>query len=200
LGERPDAALARLDAALARQLERIRFDVPALRARRFEIPALAQCLLVRLAGEEGVPAPALDDGALALLWRQDWDGNLGELESTLHRALLFAPNPVLGAADFERLAARSGRKLVRRLPSRHPLRSDLGAALRTTLLGTGRVNKTRAATYLGWDPDTLVARLADLRIDPSVSFPDSAWDAPQPFAARAETSAEAEPELPPASA
>jgi len=177
-----------LDAALTRQLERVRFDLPGLRARRFEIPALAHAILARLAVEEGVRAPALDDSALALLWRQSWEGNLGELEGTLQRALLFATGPVLSAADFDRLAARFGRTLVRRLPSRHPLRSDLAAALRSTLLGTGRVNKTRAAAYLGWDPDTLVARLADLGLDGSSTFPDSTWDAPPVAAPRGEGS------------
>jgi hypothetical protein len=177
----PDAdAAASLDSALARHLDPIRFDVPALAARRSEIPPLATCLLGRLAREEGLRAPAFDDDALALLWRQTWEGNLGELEGTLRRVLLFASGTTVTRADLERLAARFGRELVRRLPSRHPLRSDLLSALRATLLGTGRVNKTRAAAYLGWDPDTLVARLADLGIDPALPPGESAWDALPP--------------------
>ncbi len=170
-------AASRPASALARQLDPIRFDLPPLRARRSEIPALAQCLLERIAQEEGLRAPVVDDDALGLLWRQDWEANLRELEGTLHRALLFASGPILTRDALERLAARFGRKLVRRLPSRHPLRSDLASALRSTLLGTGRVNKTRAAAYLGWDPDTLVARLADLEIDPALPPPERAWDA-----------------------
>ncbi len=168
---------------LARHLDPIRFDVPALRTRRSEIVPLASCLLERIAREEGLRVPVLEDDALALLWRQPWEGNLGELEGTLRRALLFAPGATLSCATLEQLAARFGRKLVRRLPSRHPLRSDLVSALRSTLLGTGRVNKTRAATYLGWDPDTLVARLEDLGIDPALPPHENAWDAQPPPAA-----------------
>jgi len=175
-----------LDTALARQLDPIRFDVPALRARRSEIPRLAGCLLERIAREEGRRAPALEDDALALLWRQDWEGNLGDLQGTLQRALLFASGASISCAHLEHLAERFGRKLVRRLPSRHPLRSDVVSALRSTLLGTGRVNKTRAAAYLGWDPDTLVARLADLGIDPALPPGDCAWDALPPSACRAD--------------
>jgi DNA-binding NtrC family response regulator len=191
----PADAPAALDPALERHLDPIRFDVPGLRARRSEIPELAACLLARVAEEEGVLAPDLDDEALALLWRQDWPGNLRELEGTLQRALLFAPGATRTRGDLERIAARFSRTLVRRLPSRHPLRSDLLAALRSTLLGTGRANKTRAAAYLGWDPDTLVARLADLGIDPVQAPGESAWDglAPAVLSAAADEDVVAEP-------
>jgi DNA-binding NtrC family response regulator len=162
---------------LARHLDPIRFDIPALRARRSEILPLARTLLERIAREEGLRVPVLEDDALAFLWRQDWEGNLCELEGALRRALLFAPGAALGSGSLEQLATRFGQRIVRRLPSRHPLRSDLMSALRSTLLGTGRVNKTRAATYLGWDPDTLVARLADLGIDPALPPLETAWDA-----------------------
>ncbi len=171
------ATVGPLGTALARHLDPIRFDIPALRSRRSEIVPLAGCLLERIAREEGLRVPVLEDDALALLWRQNWEGNLGEIEGTLRRALLFASGARITCADLELIAARFGRKLVRRLPSRHPSRSDLVSALRSTLLGTGRVNKTRAAAYLGWDPDTLVARLADLGIDPTLPPPESAWDA-----------------------
>jgi len=171
------AAPATLAAPLARHLDPIRFDIPALRARRSEIVPLARALLERIAREEGLRVPAFEDDALAFLWRQDWDGNLGELEGTLRRALLFAPGVAIASASLEQLARRFGRRIVRRVPSRHPLHSDLVSALRSTLLGTGRVNKTRAATYLGWDPDTLVARLEDLGIDPALPPLETAWDA-----------------------
>jgi hypothetical protein len=52
------------------------------------------------------------------------------------------------------------------VPSRHPRRRDLEAALRTTKKRAGAPNKVRAALYLGWDPDTLVARLEELSRTP----------------------------------
>ena len=54
----------------------------------------------------------------------------------------------------------------KRLPSRRPGREDVVSALESTRLESGRINKTRAAQYLGWDPDTLVARMQDLGIAP----------------------------------
>ena len=41
---------------------------------------------------------------------------------------------------------------------------DVASALWTTRTATGRVNKTRAAAYCGWDPNTLAARLRDMGI------------------------------------
>ncbi|MBK7643187.1 MAG: sigma 54-interacting transcriptional regulator [Planctomycetes bacterium] len=169
----PEAALG---TGLARRLESIRFDIPRLRERRSEIPALAARLLERVAHEERSAVPAIEDEALACLWRQNWEQNLVELEGTLHRALLFAPGRPITLELLERLALLSGRSLVRRLPSRHPSRSDLASALRTTRLGTGRVNKTRAAAFLGWDPDTLVARLSDLGMDPNLAPSSTSWE------------------------
>ena len=58
-----------------------------------------------------------------------------------------------------------GATLQQRLPSRHPRETDIRAALAQTRLESGRWNKTRAAAWLGWDPDTLVARMGDLGIE-----------------------------------
>jgi len=81
----------------------------------------------------------------------------------------------LGAADVVAVAQESGLGLARRLPSRHPDRRDLLAALRTTRTAGSRANKTRAAIYLGWDPDTLVARLVEAGLTDEV-LDTTAWD------------------------
>ena len=53
------------------------------------------------------------------------------------------------------------RWLVERLPSRHPSNELLLQALESTLCASGRINKTRAALFLGWDPATLQSRLRE---------------------------------------
>ena len=90
----------------------------------------------------------------------------------MFKLVLFGAGRSLDAPALRAVADRFGVPLLERLPSRHPDRRDLAAALRTTRTGRGSWNKTRAATYLGWDPDTLVARLEDagLGSDPD---PDS---------------------------
>ena len=72
---------------------------------------------------------------------------------------------VTDAASVDDLARRHGIELSRRLPSRAPRERDVVEALLATRHKNGAPNKTRASAYLGWDPDTLVARMADLGLD-----------------------------------
>ncbi|TDJ72926.1 MAG: sigma-54-dependent Fis family transcriptional regulator [Planctomycetota bacterium] len=154
-----------LGIALARRLERLELFVPPLRDRRNDIPLLARFLARRIAAEEAVPVPLLTDDAQALLWRQAWPGNVRELENAVFKLVLHHAGEELDADAVVRALAPYGVLLARRLPSRHPPRADLVAALVTTRTRGGRPNKSRAAQYLGWDPDTLVARMKDAHLD-----------------------------------
>jgi DNA-binding NtrC family response regulator len=141
--------------------------------RRSEIPALSQFFVERAAREEGLPVPCLADDARALLWRQSWPGNLRELEQLANRVVLLNARRQLTAEDLAEVITRSGKEVVPRLPSRHPLRPDLEAALQSTQTSGGRTNKKRAALYLGWDPDTLVLRLREAGLGLDVVMGDS---------------------------
>lgn len=168
LREAVDAGQLRSD--LAHRLDRLQFRVPPLVERREDIPPLVACLTRRFAEEEGLRVPSFEDEALAFLWRQSWAGNVRELESFVYKLVLLArvdgaPRLRSIGADLVReMAGRFSMQLVRRLPSRHPSPGDLIAALRVTRMPGGRTNKTRAALYLGWDPDTLVVRMKDCGI------------------------------------
>lgn len=168
-GEPSAGAPQRAD--LLATLERWHYVVPSLAERRAEIPGLARHFLRRAAREEGLAESALADDALALLWRQSWPGNVRELEQVAHRLAVLHPGQSLAAEQVAALLARSGQEVLARLPSRHPRRTDLESALATTRTAGGRVNKTRAALYLGWDPDTLVARLAEAGLDGELADP-----------------------------
>lgn len=149
---------------LAQRLDRLQLFVPALSERRDEIPAMALLLARRFAEEEGLRAPSFPDETLGLFWRQSWSGNVRQLENLVYKLVLLHPGePVPPEAVIE-LARRFRLQVLRRLPSRHPQPADLRAALRATRKRSGAYNKTRAALYLGWDPDTLVARMRDLNL------------------------------------
>jgi DNA-binding NtrC family response regulator len=173
----------RLRDDLSQRLDRLQFRVPALRDRREDVLPLTECLSRRLAREERAPVPSFSDEALALLWRQPWDGNVRELETFVYKLVLLgtgdqrrAVQPIEPAQILE-IARRFSLQLVQRLPSRHPSRWDLLAALRVTRKAGGRLNKTRAALYLGWDPDTLVARMQDAGIGEEIEG-ERAWATP----------------------
>ena len=153
---------------LASQLDRLRLFVPPLAARREELSGLIAHLIRREAGQRA--APVLDEEATALLWRQAWTGGVREVDSFISMLLNEAEDrEVLGAEFVSKVAAESHYEMIQKIPSRHPRRADLLSALVTTATRGGRVNKTRAARFLGWDPDTLVARMEDLAI-PEVGF------------------------------
>ena len=69
---------------LFHRLSTVTLELPPLRQRRSDIPALARALLARLAPELG--PKQLSPAALALLNAYDWPGNVRELSGVLYRA------------------------------------------------------------------------------------------------------------------
>ncbi len=182
-GGADDDGATRLREDLASRLDRLRMRVAPLRERRGDVLALVAGCARRFAEAERVRMPEFSDETLALLWRQPWEGNARELENFVFKLVVFGPGRKRGTvetvepAHVESIAAEFGLRLVARLPSRHPSRADLISALRITRKPGGRWNKTRAALYLGWDPDTLVARMQDAGIGDEVplSADDAGW-------------------------
>lgn len=160
---------------LAVRLDRLTLIVPSLRERREEIPDLALSLARRFAAEEDVAPPILTDETLALLWRQSWDGNIRQLENVVFKLVLLHGGSTVTPEHVAEIRRQFGIELVKRLPSRHPSRRDLVAALQTTRKVGGRLNKTRAAQYLGWDPDTLVTRMQSCGIPEEGFASEEAW-------------------------
>jgi len=144
----------------------LHLDVPPLAERRDEIPGLVRCLL----RERGAGAvPTLEDGALALLWRQPWPGQLAELSAVVRelagalRAPARATSGGAGVLDASAVRAHHRRRRLRlreRIDPRRARPLDLELALESTRHRNGAANPARAARYLGWDPDTLRRRLA----------------------------------------
>lgn len=87
-----------------------------------------------------------------------------ELEAVLRQALLRAAGGEVTARNLMRAFDDVGLETVQRLPSRDPDTLDIASALWTTRTVKGRMNKTRAAAFCGWDPNTLAARLRDLQV------------------------------------
>jgi two-component system nitrogen regulation response regulator NtrX len=151
-----------LDPRLARALENIEVRVAGLAERRVELPFLVPSLLRILREHHGGPLLHLDDAALGLFWRQPWEGGMAALKGALLKLLLESSGELIGFEQAHSILSAHGTAPIKRLPSRRPRRRDVVSALESTRLESGRINKTRAAQYLGWDPDTLVARMQDL--------------------------------------
>lgn len=154
-----------LETRLGGRLSRLPVEAAPLADRRAELPAILQALVLRFAEEEDLEPVALRDDAVGLLWRQPWKDGIGELANTVYRLALDHGGESIDADQVRATLEAYGDELLRRLPSRHPRELDLRAALELTRKDTGRLNKTRASMYLGWDPDTLVARMRDLGLE-----------------------------------
>jgi DNA-binding NtrC family response regulator len=78
----------------------IRFQLPELRKRPDDIPALAAHFASRFADAHARPCRTLSDEVLDRLYAYAWPGNVQELENVIHRAVLFAETEVITAADI----------------------------------------------------------------------------------------------------
>ncbi len=145
---------------LAFALGVVRIDLPPLRARRDDIPALAEALLREGAHAHGRRPRRLTRGALERLMAHDWPGNVTELKNVLDGMLVAARGrgPLDVSALPERLRVAG--------PLAAPLRVEVGMTLaeaerqliEATLREAGG-DKPRAAAMLGIGLRTLYRKL-----------------------------------------
>ncbi|HMT58564.1 MAG TPA: sigma 54-interacting transcriptional regulator [Ottowia sp.] len=154
-------------------------QVPPLRARRADIPALIEVL-----GEDmlhrGNPPPELTPDAIALLAAQHWRGNIRELRNVLEQAALRADTGPLDAESMAALLRQSGLSLVQPALPPEPPPQDAAALLRplgqqvvelerraiAAALQATDGNKLAAARLLGISRATLYGRLHEPTEDP----------------------------------
>jgi two-component system nitrogen regulation response regulator NtrX len=85
------------------RLNVVPIEVPALRERLEDVPALVAHFAEQLAAGAGVPGKRFADEAIARLQSRSWPGNIRELRNAVERALILAPGKLVTAADIERL-------------------------------------------------------------------------------------------------
>ena len=79
------------------RLNVITVDLPPLRARREDIPLLAQHFLDFYAKENGLAPRKLSADALRALIDYEWPGNVRELENCIERGVVLSSGPVIGS-------------------------------------------------------------------------------------------------------
>jgi DNA-binding NtrC family response regulator len=121
----------RFRADLLHRLSTVVIELPPLRARRSDLPALCHVLLARLRDELG--PRHLTSSALAKLVSYGWPGNVRELGSVLYRAAVSSDAEDILEHHIELHAETSGRS------------APLSAAQARALLGEHRGNVSAAA-------------------------------------------------------
>ena len=92
---------------LRERLESTVVVLAPLRDRSSDIPALSRHLLARFAEQKLMRPLAIDNGALTVLMRYGWPGNVRQLASVLLRAGLQCKGNSLTAEDFPHIATQS---------------------------------------------------------------------------------------------
>jgi two-component system response regulator HydG len=143
-------AQGRFRADLYYRLQVLTITLPPLRARRAEIPALAEALLPRGA--------RLAESARAALQAYDWPGNIRELKNALWRASILAEGAPIAP---EHLGLASGGAAASAVPMPGEVLTLAEAerrAIAAALSATGG-NKAQAAERLGIARSTLMEKL-----------------------------------------
>jgi two-component system response regulator AtoC len=83
------------------RLNVVRIDVPPLRDRLSDLPALASHILARQRGRAGRGPLGLSREALSVLGGYDFPGNIRELENLLERAAIYCEGPEIQASDVD---------------------------------------------------------------------------------------------------
>ena len=120
------AAEGRFRADLLHRLDVVRLQLPPLRARRDDIPRLAERFLRAAALKFDAPVKRFAPAALQRMLAHDWPGNVRELENLCWRLAALAPGDVIAAADLEDVFADAASAVNASSPS---LLSDWEAAL-----------------------------------------------------------------------
>jgi two-component system, NtrC family, nitrogen regulation response regulator NtrX len=98
-----EIAAGRFREDLYHRLNVVPIRVPPLRERRDDIPMLVRHFAEKAIAEQRLPIRQFTDGALDLLARLDWSGNVRELRNTVERLLILGRSGDVSEADVERL-------------------------------------------------------------------------------------------------
>jgi DNA-binding NtrC family response regulator len=181
------------------RLEVVPITMPPLRARREEVPFLAQHFLNRKAREHGLYPKALHPSVDPLLMSLPWPGNVRQLENAIERAIVLSgTRPVLTREDFAFLAERMGEVPVAEAPKAgstsvledafafppatafgmdlpaegldlNQVVSDMEKTLMLQSLAITRGNKKRAADLLGLKRTTFLEKMKRLDLEDAES-------------------------------
>jgi two-component system nitrogen regulation response regulator NtrX len=85
------------------RLNVVPIEVPALRERLEDVPALVEHFAEQLASSAGVPGKKFSEEAVRRLQSRPWPGNIRELRNAVERALILALGKVVAPGDIDRL-------------------------------------------------------------------------------------------------
>jgi DNA-binding NtrC family response regulator len=154
-----EVAAGRFRQDLLYRIRAMWIQLPPLRERREDIPALAAWFLgqFRTANERSVED--LSQGTMESLMKHDWPGNVRELKSAIESAILRCKGPIIQPGDLPLEIGGS-------IPSQAPLGGLIQDERQRILDALDRAggNRRQAAKLLGVARSTLYRKLEELNI------------------------------------
>jgi len=137
-------------------------QIPPLRERREDLPALVGYWMESLCTRYGLPVASFDEEACAMLAAYGWPGNVRELRNVVEGALLMADGNVIGADKLPPEISLAGAPMPQAAaePGAVPVSLEMAEAESIRLaLATSAGNLTQAASRLGIAKSTLYQKI-----------------------------------------
>ncbi len=144
------------------RLNRYSINVPPLRERPEDVVALARYLLRKTYIEQGIPERVFTKPALELLKKQEWRGNVRELESIVTKLALFAEQERIDHTTVAHALAAAKPDSGPFVKDHRPLRDqveDFERKLIIEALKANEGNRTKAAEALGVERTNFVKKI-----------------------------------------
>ena len=151
------------------RLNVIPIEVPPLRERRDDVPALVDHFVALFCAENGKRPKTLSGEALADFLAYDWPGNVRELRNMLERLVIMAPGDVIDADDLPAPLRPKDTLPAGAEPRERPLREARDNFERAYILAELRANDwnmTRTAERLGIERSHLYRKIKAYGIAP----------------------------------
>jgi two-component system response regulator PilR (NtrC family) len=151
------------------RLNVVHIDVPPLRERKEDIPALVRHLVSRYNRELGKKIQGVDNATMRLLLSHEWKGNVRELKNAVERAMIFCDRETIGVDDLP--AELHGAKGIPGLMSRGDLKQSVKEFEKISILSVLEevgYDKRHAASLLGLSKSSLYRKMEELGIDLSL--------------------------------
>ncbi len=155
----------------------INLELPSLRERPSDIPAMADFFLKNVASEASRDLEGLSDSAIDALGSYHWPGNVRELQNVIERAVLLCKGPQIGLNDLPSHIANGSRKSTTISDQGVSRRRSLKEALEepereiiAQVLREFQGNRNETADALGINRTTLYKKMRKLGLEDKPTF------------------------------
>jgi len=144
----------------------MRLDLPPLRERREDIPALAMELLGRINLQLGCHLDGISPEAMDILQNNDWPGNIRQLSNVIERAAVLCRADLIGCEHLpQEWQASKAPSSTSPAPAAQIRQHAEGQAILAALRENG-LNRQRTAARLGMHPTTLYRKIKAWKLLP----------------------------------